>query len=125
MRNTCIYILLSAVLCFPLSVVGQDSTSRLVTIDNIFLTGNTKTKDKILLREISVKIGEAYDFDALQKILDSDRNKIYNTKLFNEVEVGVLEIDFDKVDIVIRVTERWYLFPIPLIDIIEFCVRIS
>jgi Surface antigen variable number repeat len=103
------------------SVDPADSLTnkRLVIIDNIFVTGNKETKDKIVLRELSVVKGNVYDFDALSEIIVSDRNKIYNTKLFNEVEIAILEIDFDKIDIVVRVTERWYLFPIPLIDIID------
>lgn len=95
------------------------ANQRKVLIDNIFITGNKKTKDKIILRELSIERGKVYNFEALEEILKSDRNKIYNTKLFNEVEVAMLELDYDKVDIVVRVTERWYLFPIPLIDIID------
>lgn len=95
------------------------SNERDVVIDNIFLTGNNKTRDRIILRELSVDIGQTYKFNDLQEILEADRNKIYNTKLFNEVEVSVLELDYNKVDIVIRVSERWYLFPIPLLDIID------
>ncbi len=103
------------------SLLPSDSLTdkRMVLIDNIFITGNKKTKDKIILRELSVANGNTYDFDALNIIIASDRNKIYNTKLFNEVEVAILELDYDKVDIVISVTERWYLFPIPLVDIID------
>lgn len=100
------------------NLYGQE-TAHTVLIDNIFLTGNAKTRDRIILRELSVEKGETYDYVTLEKILEADRNKIYNTKLFNEVEVGILDLDYDKVDIVINVTERWYLFPIPLIDIID------
>lgn len=102
-------------------VQPEDSLSgeRIVIIDNIFVTGNKKTKDKIILRELSVLKGNEYSYDALNEIIESDRNKIYNTKLFNEVEVAILELEYNKIDIVVRVTERWYLFPIPLIDIID------
>lgn len=99
------------------SVVVDDT--RQVLIDNIFITGNRKTKDKIILRELSVEKGKVYPFSGLQELMDADRNKIYNTKLFNTVEVNVLELDYEKVDIVVQVEERWYLFPIPLIDIID------
>lgn len=99
-------------------VYSQESP-RSVLIDNIFLTGNNKTRDRIILRELSVEIGQKYDYANLEKILEADRNKIYNTKLFNEVVVEILELDYDKVDIVIQVAERWYLFPIPLLDIID------
>ena len=107
----------------PKSISTQDTISdvstRLVLIDNIFITGNKKTKDKIILRELSVEKGKSYPINALNEILQGDRNKIYNTKLFNTVEVGLLELNIEKVDIVVKVTERWYLFPIPLVDIID------
>lgn len=105
----------------PLTKSDTLSTAnqRLVYIDNIFITGNKKTKDKIILRELSFERGKQYPLSTIEEVLEADRNKIYNTKLFNTVEVGILEVDFSKVDIVIKVTERWYLFPIPLIDIID------
>lgn len=92
---------------------------RIVFIDNIFVTGNKKTKDRIIIREVSSNIGESYSLAILQKMIKADRDKIYNTKLFNTVEVAILELDIDKVDIVVKVTERWYMFPIPIIDIID------
>ena len=103
--------------------VAEDSIAvanqRVVLIDNIFVTGNKKTKSRIITRELSFKIGDQISYATLQNMIKADRDKVYNTKLFNTVEVGILELDIDKVDIVIKVTERWYLFPIPLIDIID------
>ncbi len=102
---------------------SSDSLSSLadrqVYIDDIFLTGNIKTKDRIILRELSFKKGDRHSLSILNELLKVDRDKIYNTKLFNTVEIGLLELDLDKVDVVITVTERWYLFPIPIIDIID------
>ena len=99
-----------------LSILEED---RSIFIDKIFIVGNKKTKDKIILRELSIKEGDRYNYSDLRQILDADRNKIYNTRLFNTVEIGMLDLDFEKIDIVIEVSERWYLFPIPLVDIID------
>jgi len=116
-----LFLLPYAILAQPIAQNKTDTlpAGRVVFIDNIFLTGNSKTKDRIILRELSIKKGSSYSFEALEEIIEADRNKIYNTRLFNEVEVAILELDFDKVDVVIRVAERWYLFPIPLLDIID------
>ena len=127
-----ILIVFGFLLCVPSAAIAQlnnssshpadslnDPTARLVLIDNIFITGNNKTKAKIILRELSIEKGKFYSINTLNEILQADRNKIYNTKLFNTVEVGLLELSLDKVDVVVKVTERWYLFPIPLIDIID------
>ena len=102
-----------------LSSADSAAEGRTVLIDNIFITGNRKTKDRIILRELSVLKGQAYAFEGLEEVLAVDRDKIYNTRLFNTVEVGILELSYDKVDIVVDVDERWYMFPIPLIDIID------
>lgn len=103
----------------PLNLTDSVGEDRKVFIDNVFITGNRKTKDKIILRELSVEKGKAYQYEGLREILDVDRDKIYNTRLFNKVEVGMLELSYDRITIVVDVEERWYLFPIPLIDIID------
>ncbi len=104
-----------------ISAASEDSifAKREVVIANIFVTGNDKTKDRIILRELSIEKGNTYDYHTLEKIVIRNRNNIFNTKLFNEVEVSIVELDYDKVDIIIMVAERWYLFPIPLLDIID------
>lgn len=124
-------VVIIVILLFSLPLSAQDNENRLYTdlvdstlqhkvlIDNIFITGNKRTKDRIILRELSFKKGEIYPIDILRDMTEADRNKIYNTRLFNKVEVSLLELDIDKVDVVISIEERWYLFPIPLIDIID------
>ena len=98
----------------------QDTTlGRNLYIDNILIIGNNKTKRKIILREMSVRQGEFYYEDDLNSILVQDRNKIFNTRLFNTVEVSLLELGSNAVDIVIKVTERWYTFPVPIFDLVD------
>lgn len=97
-----------------------DSTeSKYVTIDNIFIIGNKKTKASIILRELSVKKGMLIYYPDLMKHLDTDQNKIYNTRLFNTVKVNTLDLSTDRVDIVIQVDERWYTYPIPVFKLAD------
>jgi len=90
-----------------------------VTIDKIFLVGNKKTKDKIILRELHIKQGEVYDANDLQDILRADRNKIFNLRLFNSVKITTLNLTPSLIDVVIQVSERWYIFPAPIFDIVD------
>ena len=90
-----------------------------VYIDNIFIIGNKKTKEGIILRELSVQKGETYDQKELAQILELDKSKLFNTRLFNTVEVSILNLDDTTVDIVINVTERWYIFPAPIFDLVD------
>ena len=50
------------------AVLDSTSYERLVIIDNIFITGNRKTKDKIILRELSVEKGKSYPYEGLSEI---------------------------------------------------------
>ena len=97
----------------------SDSLKRIVIVDNILITGNKKTKDVIILRELDVKPGEKYAYADLLKLLSLDRNKIYNTSLFNEVDVQTYDLSEDRVIIQVDVKERWYLYPIPKIDFVD------
>src|SRR5690606_41730575 len=47
--------------------------------------------------------------------LIEDKNKLINTRLFNKVEIHLVEIDRFLVDLIIEVNERWYTFPIPIL----------
>lgn len=120
------YILFFLLLCFWCSITSaqssttQDSTStRYVTIDNIFVIGNKRTKASIILRELRVKKGMLIYYPDLVEHIVKDQNKIYNTRLFNTVQINSLDLSEERVDIVIQVDERWYTYPIPIFKIAD------
>jgi outer membrane protein assembly factor BamA len=90
---------------------------RFLTINRIFITGNHITRDRIILRELSIKTGDVIYSDDLASILDLDRKKLLNTRLFNTVELRTLELEPLKVDVIVDLNERWYTFPAPLIEL--------
>ncbi|MDN5212003.1 POTRA domain-containing protein [Fulvivirgaceae bacterium BMA12] len=85
-----------------------------VTIQNIFITGNKKTKEEIILRELDAEVGDVVLRSDLEKIIENDKNKIVNTQLFLSVDLQIVDIAFDQVEILVKVSERWYLFPVPV-----------
>ncbi len=98
----------------------QDSVgSYWVKIDRIFILGNKRTKSKIISREMLLTEGEQYKRASLSEIIEKDQNKIYNTQLFIEVSITPLEIETGVFDIVVRVSERWYTFPIPIVELAD------
>lgn len=103
----------------PDSLPQGDSTFQVVTIDKIFIIGNKKTKEKIIKRELSINEGDSYYESDLKKILQVERNKINNLRLFNAVKVEILYLSPNLIDIVIRVSERWYVFPVPIFDLVD------
>ncbi|WP_435357225.1 BamA/TamA family outer membrane protein [Emticicia sp. SJ17W-69] len=85
-----------------------------VLVHDIKIEGNTRTKDKIIFREMLVKVGDTLQKAKLKEILESDRQKITNTYLFITVKVTYQEIDNQQVDITVEVKERLYLVILPV-----------
>lgn len=56
-------------------------------IGKIILRGNRKTKNKIIMREISIEEGDTYNYDKITQI----KQRLYKLGIFNEVSVDILE----------------------------------
>ena len=94
--------------------VSQAYTNRKVTIRNITVTGNRKTKDRIVFREIYLKADSSYPMPFIIESIHSGRTNLINTSLFVDATVDFKNWFNDSLDIVIDVKERWYWFPFPL-----------
>ena len=95
----------------------RDSTGRFVLINRVLIIGNRLTRDQIILRELSLKPGDLIFNLDLPDILDLDKKKLFNTRLFNTVEIRTMELDENKVDLLIDLNERWYTFPSPIFEL--------
>nr|WP_235893475.1 BamA/TamA family outer membrane protein [Litoribacter populi] len=82
-----------------------------VTVNNIFIIGNEKTRKSIISREMDIQIRTTYDWEDFISLLIEDQKKIYNLQLFTSVEVTPLFVEDDQVEILVTVKERWYVIP--------------
>lgn len=89
----------------------QSPVPNKVTVNNIFVIGNEKTRKSIILREINVQTGIQYDWDLLIELIEADQKKIYNLQLFNSVEITPLFTEPEQIELLVSVTERWYIIP--------------
>jgi len=101
------------------SRVAADTSGHFIHINRIFIVGNRVTKDRIVLRELTVKSGDIVYSTELPIILDMDKKKLINTRLFNTVEIKLLEFKPDQVDLLIDLNERWYTFPAPIFELAD------
>ncbi len=68
-------------------------------VENIFITGNKKTKDFVIERELEIKEGEIFNAKKIQR----SREKLYNLQYFSAVnidvkpgtELGLVDLIFD------------------------------
>ncbi len=94
-----------------------DTAGRFVQVSRIVVMGNRITRDRIILRELSLKSGDIVHSSELASVLDLDKKKLINTRLFNTVEIKILESTPDRIDLIVDVAERWYTFPSPIFEL--------
>ncbi len=102
---------------FQKNKIEIDTSASQIKINRIFIVGNRVTREQIILRELSVKSGDSIYAVELSFILDQDKKKLYNTRLFNTVDIRILELEQDQIDLLISVDERWYTFPVPIFQL--------
>jgi len=97
------------------SIPFPDSSKQVrpFVIRTIYITGNRRTKSKIILRELGFKEKEEFLLPELVKKFEDARRQLMNTALFHQVTVALKSFSGYDVDILIDVKERWYLFPLP------------
>lgn len=97
--------------------VKADTTE--VVIGNIVISGNKKTKDYIILRELSFKSGDRTTIAELQIKLLQAKQQVFNTALFLNVEIYPTSQKGEVMDLQVDVKERWYILPLPTFAIAD------
>jgi len=82
-------------------------------ISAIEITGNKKTRDHIVKRELPYKVGDLLEKNELDSLNIIAQQQLFNTALFLEVNLSSEQLDSTSVKIKIELKERWYLFPLP------------
>jgi outer membrane protein assembly factor BamA len=99
-------------------LAGKDSSENII-IHSITITGNKKTKEFIIRREMQLKDGDTIKAARLNDELQQLQQQVYNTNLFLEVKVDITALTATDIDISIALKERWYIFPIPKFQLID------
>lgn len=97
----------------------QGNPSASFIIGEIAISGNKRTKDYIIERELPFKSGDSIQLPELVKKFELARQQLVNTRLFIEAVVALKSVRGYFVDVTIEVKERWYIFPIPYIKPID------
>ena len=99
--------------------LADSSQIQQVTVGNVFITGNRKTKERIILRELTLQPGFSFPMNDLPLLLEKDQEKLVNTRLFLEVSIQPVERSPEVVDLIVQVKERWYFFPSPIFKLAD------
>ncbi len=92
-----------------------------VYIDSISLEGNRRTRTEVVLRELKFKQGDSLALSSLQETLEESEELIMNTGLFNQASIVFKnwEGSTNKVHIHVAVAETWFIYPVPILELID------
>ena len=88
------------------------------TVSTVLLSGNTKTQNNIIIRELSFEKDSSYTNLVLDKKIKESKENLINLKLFNFVTINKTE-NKNSAEIKIEVSEKWYIWPFPIFEISE------
>jgi outer membrane protein assembly factor BamA len=106
------------VLYIPLAAQAQADK---VVVRGIEISGNKRTKERTILRELDFSLGDSIDVADLMPRLEKNEQLLLNMGLFNLVKVNVGEWTPDSYEITVKiaVTESWYFYPIPIFELAD------
>lgn len=97
----------------------QPEDSVWYSVEQVDVMGYKRTRHTILIRELDLKVGTQLQGYQLKKQSELDRNKLFNTLLFVSVNSYFEQIDSTRLGIHFKVAERWYTFPIPILEVAD------
>jgi outer membrane protein assembly factor BamA len=112
MTKQLFFVSLGLTLCFLRGFADGVDTTHSPIIRSIHIEGNKVTQSFVILREMSLHVGDTLS----QASLTRDRDRIYNLRLFNKVTITHRD-SADVSDLLVFVVERWYIFPIPVLNL--------
>jgi outer membrane protein assembly factor BamA len=90
-----------------------------IVINQIRIEGNKHTRNYIILRELDIHICDTIPRQKIDSLLKTNENRINNTQLFNSVKIQLSLRDSLQSELLILVTERWYIFPNIIFEIAD------
>lgn len=88
-------------------------------IGSVGFEGNKVTRDRILFREMTFAVGDTIALDSMAYHMERSRSNLRNIKLFNFIEVDTCMSEGNSVEVVVRLVERWYIWPVPLVELAD------
>lgn len=114
----CTFFILFFCNSIHVSVYSQNVT--FCKIDKIKYDEHNKTRRSTILRELEFSESDIVRIADIPILLEDAQQNLMNTLLFNFVTVKPLwNADSTKLDVEIEVIEKWYIWPIPLLEIAD------
>lgn len=87
-----------------------------LVIRDILVEGNKVTKEKIIFRELVFEQGDTIEKMELIPSFERSRENLLNLSIFNFVSLDAEHYPGNRIDVIISITERWYIWPVPIFE---------
>jgi outer membrane protein assembly factor BamA len=116
-------MLFAGLLVFQALIVHAGETREIpddrLVVEDFRITGNKVTKDNIIIREMIFGVGDTLLKMDLIPSLERCRENLMNTALFNFARFDVEHLPGNRIIVLVNVTERWYIWPVPIFEYAE------
>jgi len=113
------FLVVCFLLCHVTEALSQDSlviSDDKLVIHDILISGNKVTHESVILRELIFSPGDTVFKMQLIPTLQRSRENLLNLSIFNFVFLNVKHLGNNVIDVTVEVTERWYIWPIPILE---------
>ncbi|MCB0689123.1 MAG: hypothetical protein KDC53_21445, partial [Saprospiraceae bacterium] len=92
-----------------------------MTVSSLVISGNRKTKEALILREMDFKINDTISIASISERFERNEKLLMNTGLFNQVSINIEDWNEDgqSLDLSVEVVESWYVFPLPIFNLAD------
>ncbi|MBD0286558.1 MAG: hypothetical protein ICV79_14190 [Flavisolibacter sp.] len=94
-------------------------TTRLYTVRAIVIEGNRRTKDFVILRELTFHTNKKYTLSSLTRKFTESRRFLTNTGLFHNVIIALAGMKGTDATVRVVVKERWLFQPMPYLKVVD------
>jgi outer membrane protein assembly factor BamA len=85
-------------------------------VHDIVISGNDVTQECVILRELVFSKGDTVLKMELLPSLQRSKENLLKLALFNFVHIDIKHLENSKIDVVVSLTERWYIWPVPILE---------
>lgn len=86
-------------------------------IKEIAVSGNKRTRQSTILRELAFHTGETYPLPRIIEMLEQSKRQLMNTSLFRNVVVTLRSLQDKEAFVNVDVEEKWYFYPQPFLRV--------
>lgn len=92
-----------------------------VVVEDVQVSGNKKTREQVILRELTLRPGDTVMLEELPERLQVSEQFLMNTGLFQRVNIRYEDwkADNNHIRLEVEVQETWYWYPIPSFDLAD------